>query len=56
MKYPHIGGMNGNIQSDITTLAFKNREQFEYFHIIILRLKQKFNLHGETVSPIIILL
>ena len=27
----HIGGMNGDFQSDLATLAFKNGEQLEYF-------------------------
>ena len=37
---PHIGGMNGDVQSDLSTLAFKNGEQLEDFHISILRLQQ----------------
>ena len=36
---PHPEGMNGDAQSDLTTLEFKNREQFEYFYSIILRLQ-----------------
>ena len=28
---PHLGGVNGDVQSDIATLAFKNGEQIEYF-------------------------
>ena len=37
-RSPHIGGMNGDVRSDLATLAFKNREQLEDFHsrIIIL--------------------
>ena len=38
---PRIGGMNGNVQSDLATLSFKNREQPEYFHSRILILQQK---------------
>ena len=36
----HPGGMNGDIQSDLATLAFKNGEKLEDFHIRILRLQQ----------------
>ena len=48
---PHIGGMNGGVQYDISTLAFKNREQLEYFHSRILRIQQEIMLSGEIVSP-----
>ena len=48
---PHFGGLNGDVQSDIATLAFKNEEQLEYFHIRILRLQQKIMLYGEIISP-----
>ena len=48
---PHIGGMNGDVQSDIATLAIKNGERLEDFHSIILRLQQEVILSGETVSP-----
>ena len=37
---PHIVGMNGDVQSDIDTLAFNNGEQLEDFHIIIIILQQ----------------
>ena len=40
----HIGGMNGDFQSDLATLAFKNGEQLEYFHSMILRLQQEIML------------
>ena len=43
--------MNGDVKSDLTTLAFKNREQIEYFHGRILRLHQEIMLSGEIVSP-----
>ena len=43
--------MNGNIQSDIATLAFRNTEQLEYFHSRIIRLQQEIMLSGEIVSP-----
>ena len=39
-RAPHLGGMNGDFQSDIATLAFNNIEQLEYFHSSILKLKQ----------------
>ena len=48
---PHIGGTNGDGQSDLATLAFKYVEQHEYFHSRVLRLKQEVILSGETVSP-----
>ena len=28
---PHIGGMDGDVQSDLATLALNNGEQLEYF-------------------------
>ena len=43
--------MNGDIQSDLSTLVFKNGEQLEYFHSRILILQQKINLSGETFYP-----
>ena len=48
---PNIGGMNGDVQYDLSTLAFKNGEKLEYFHRIILRLQQQIILFGETLSP-----
>ena len=48
---PHIGGMNGDVQSDLATLAFKNGEQLEDFHSRILRLQQEIMLFGEFFSP-----
>ena len=48
---PHLGGMNGDVQSDISTLAFRNGEQLEDFHSRILRLQQEIMLSGEIVSP-----
>ena len=47
---PHIGGMNGDVQSDLATLAFKNVEQLVDFHSRILRLQQAIMLSGEIVS------
>ena len=43
---PCIGGMNGDVQSNIATLTFNNGVQLEYFHGIILRLQQEINLYG----------
>ena len=43
--------MNGDVQSDLSTLAFKSREQLEDFHMRILRLQQEIILAGEIVSP-----
>ena len=37
---PHIGGINGDVMYDLATLVFKNGEQLEYFHSIIIRLQQ----------------
>ena len=42
----HLGGMNGNVQYDLATLAFKNEEQLEYFHSRILILQQEIMLSG----------
>ena len=43
--------MNGDVQSDLATLDFRNGEQLEYFHSRILRLQQEIMLSGEIVSP-----
>ena len=43
--------MNGDFQSDLTTLAFKNGEKLEDFYSRILRLQQEIILSGKTVSP-----
>ena len=48
-RAPHLGMMNGDVQSDLSTLAFKNGEQLEYFHSKILRLQQEITISGETV-------
>ena len=44
LRSPHLGGMNGDVQSDLATLAFENGEQLEDFHSSILRLKQEIML------------
>ena len=43
--------MNGDVQSDLANLAFKNGKQLEDFHGRIIRLQQKIMLSGENVSP-----
>ena len=43
--------MNGDVQYDLSTLAFKNREQLEKFYSRVLRLQQEIILSGETVFP-----
>ena len=43
---PHLGGMNGDIQSDLATLDFRNGEQLEDFHIRIIKLQQEIMLSG----------
>ena len=48
--------MNGDIESDLVTLYFNNREWLEDFHGRILRLQQEFMHSGEIVSPTRILL
>ena len=49
LRTPHIGGMNGVDQSDLSTLEFKNGEQLDNFHSRILRRQQEIILYGETV-------
>ena len=39
-RSPNIGWMNGDVESDISTLEFNNRKQLEHFHSIILILKK----------------
>ena len=48
---PHLEGMNGDVQSDLATLTFKNVEKLEDFHSRIIRLQQYLILYGETISP-----
>ena len=55
-RSPHLRGMNGDVQSDLATLAPKNREQLEDLQSIILRLQQETILSGETVSTTRLLL
>ena len=51
MRALHLGGTNGNVQSDLSALSFNNGEQLEDFHGIIIIIKQEITLSGETVSP-----
>ena len=57
-RAPHLGGMNGDVQSDLATLAlaFWNGEQLEDFYSRILRLQQEIMLSEEIVSPTRLLL
>ena len=55
-RSPHIGGMDGDIRSDLATLVFNNGEQIEDFYSIIIILQQEINLYGETFSPTRLLL
>ena len=36
----HLGGINGDLESELATQALKNRKQLEYFHSRILGLQQ----------------
>ena len=48
---PHLGGINGGVQYDLSTLAFSNGEQLEYFRSSIIRLQQEIILSREIFSP-----
>ena len=50
-RAPNIVWMNSDVQYDLSTLIFKNWEQLEDFHIIIIILQQEINLSGESVYP-----
>ena len=50
-RAPHSGGMNGDVQSDLATLAFKIGEQLEGFHSRIIRLQRGTILSRENVYP-----
>ena len=47
----HIGWKDGDFQSDIFILLFKNGEHLEYLHGIILILQQEIILYIEAISP-----
>ena len=40
VRAPHLVGINGYVQSDLDTLAFKNGEKLEDFHSRIIRLQK----------------
>ena len=48
---PNLVGINGYVKYDLDTLDFKNGEQLEDFHIIIIRNQQEITLSGEYISP-----
>ena len=50
MYTPNIGRMTSDVQSDLATLAYKNREKLEDFCSRIPILKQEIILSGETLS------
>ena len=50
-RSPHLGGMNGDVKSDLSTLEFKSGEKIEDIHRIILILQQEIILFEEIVSP-----
>ena len=50
-RAPQLEGINGGVQSDIATLAFRNGEQLEDFHSRILILQQEIMLSGK-LSPL----
>ena len=50
----HLGGMNGDVQSDLETMTFNSIEKLEDFHSRVLRLQQETMLSGEIVSPTIL--
>ena len=39
-RAPHLGVMNGYVQSDLDNLAFENGKQLEDFHSRIIRLQK----------------
>ena len=49
-RAPHLGGMNGDIKSDLLTLLFKKVKQLEDFYSIIIRVQQEIIFSRETVS------
>ena len=55
-RAPNLGGMNGDVQSDLATMTFNNGEQIEDFHSRIIRIQKEIMLSGETFSPTRLLL
>ena len=50
LQAPQIVVNNGSIQSNLSTLEFKNGKKPEDFHSLILGLQQENILSGDTVS------
>ena len=50
-RAPHLGGVNGDVKSDLATLAFKNGEQLEDFHSRIIRLQKEIMFSVENCLP-----
>ena len=48
---PSSWRVNGDFQSDLSTLEFNNREQLEDFHRRIIILQQEIIICGESISP-----
>ena len=42
---PNLGVMNGDVHSDLATMAFKNEKELEDFHSRVLILQQKIILY-----------
>ena len=51
LRSTNLGSINGDVQSDIATLAFNNREQLGDFHRRIIILQQEIILFVKTLSP-----
>ena len=51
-RFPHLGFMNDDVQSDLATLDFNNGVQLEGFHGRIIRLQQEI-LHSGEISPLL---
>ena len=47
---PNIGGMNGDIQSDLATLPLKKGEQLEDVHSIIIIIQQEIILSEKKLT------
>ena len=42
---PNLGGMNGDVKYDLSTLEFKNGKKIADFHIRIIRIQQEIILY-----------
>ena len=54
-RAPHFWGMNGDVKSDLATLALKNGEELNFFYSRTIRLQQEIMLSGEIVFPTILI-